>query len=241
MSYSAWLVFAVVTGAVIGFSVSGHDIEGLFIGGFAGLFGAMGMHSKPRLRAPAGMAVLAALAALLVIAFETGYLGRGNATDEAGFVWRDASVELRPVRTLKGVTLGTSLAEASARLGAFDVDAAASPKEGARNYIQRGGRLRLLVVGERITRVSYECAMNDEETRLNRIKCHTYDTRIVEVFGQGVRRLCGKGSPSAFAYDVLDTGTRYVVLEGFVRGFIVMEPEDLDSALEGDPVWQRCG
>ena len=240
MPYSALLVFAVVTGAVVGFSVAGHDIEGMFIGGFAGLFGAMGMHSKRRLRSPAGMAVLAVLAALLVLALEAGYLPRGNPTDEAGFIWRDASVEARPVRTLKGVTLGTSLAEASARVGAFEVDAAAPPKEGARNYVQRGGRIRLLVVGERITRVSYECAMNDEDTRLNRVKCHTYDTRIVEVFGQGFRRLCGKGAPSAFAYDVLDTGTRYVVLDGFVRGFIVMEPEDLDAALESDPVWQRC-
>lgn len=241
MPYSAWLAFTLVLGAVIGFSVAGHDLEGLFLGGFAGLFVAMGMHSKKRFRSPAAMGVLAAVAALVVLALETGCLPRGAAVDEVGFVWRDASVQARPVRTLKRVTLGTSLEEATARVGAFEVDEAAAPKEGARNYIQRASRIRLLVAGGRVTRVSYECGMNDDDTRLNRVKCFIYDTRIVEVFGQGIRRLCGKGAPNAFAYDVLDTGTRYVVLEGSVRGFIVMEPRDLEESAAADPVWQPCG
>ena len=241
MPYSAWLVFTAVLGAAIGFAVSGHDLEGIALGAFAGLFVAMGMHSKRWLRSTAAMAALAALAVIVVVALEMGFIPRGNATDEAGFVWRDASVEARPVRSLKGVTLGTSLAEVKSRLGEFEMDESAPPREGSLNYVQRGGRIRLRVVGDRVTRVSYECAMNDEDTRLNRIKCHVYDTRIVEVFGQGIRRLCGKGAPNAFAFDVLDTGTRYVVLDGFVRGFIVMEPQDLEGTAADDPLWQRCG
>jgi hypothetical protein len=97
--------------------------------------------------------------------------------------------------------------------------------------------------------VSYECAPDGDETRVNRIGCLASETRILEVFGQGARRLCAKVKPSApeaarapnaFAFDVLDTGTRYVVLEGAVRGFIVMDPKDLDEALGGDLLWHRC-
>src|SRR5262245_14611634 len=111
MPYSAWLLFAAVLGAVIGFSVAGHDLEGIFLGAFVGLFFAMGMHSKRRLRSPTAMVVLAFLGALVVLALEMGYVGRGGTVDEAGFIWRDASVEARPLRKLKGVALGTSLAE----------------------------------------------------------------------------------------------------------------------------------
>ena len=239
MPYSAWLAFCAVLGSAIGFSARGHDLEGLFLGGFFGLFAAFVMHSKRLLRSRAAMATLALIGGALIVAFETGLLSR-RPTDEAGFVWRDASVESQPVRTLKGVTVGQPLKEVSARLGTFEVDASAPPKEGARNYVQPGSRIRLLVVGGNVTRVSYECAGNDDETRVNRVACWTYETRIVEVFGQGLRRLCAKAGPNAFAYDALDTGTRYVVLEGFVRGFIVMEPGDLEGSVEGDPVWTRC-
>ena len=239
MPYSAWLLFCAVLGAAIGFSAWGHDLEGMALGGFIGLFVALGMHSKRRLRSPAAMLTLAVAGGALISAFETGVLGR-RATDEAGFVWRDASVESRPVRTLKGVTVGEGLKAVSERLGAFAVDAAAPPKEGARNYVQSGSRIRLLVVGDNVTRVSYECAGNDDETRVNRVGCWTYETRIVEVFGQGLRRLCARSAPNVFAYDALDTGTRYVVLDGSVRGFIVMEPKDLEDLVEGDPVWTRC-
>jgi len=239
MPYSAWLLFCAVLGAAIGFSARGHDLEGMFLGGFIGLFVAFGMHSKRSLRSSKVMATLAVIGGTLIAAFETGLVSR-RPPDEAGFVWRDASVESRPVRTLKGVTVGQELKEASARVGTFEVDGSAPAKEGARNYVQPRSRIRLLVVGESVTRVSYECAGNDDETRVNRVACWTYETRIVEVFGQGLRRLCGRAGPNAFAYDALDTGTRYVVLDGYVRGFIVMEPGDLEGSLEGDPVWTRC-
>jgi hypothetical protein len=240
MPYSAWLLFCAVLGAAIGFSARGYDLEGLFLGGFFGLFAASFMHSKRRLRSPAAMGVLAVIGAVVILSFETGLVGR-RPTDEAGFVWRDASVQARPLRTLKGVTLGQGMADVTARLGAFEPEASAPPQAGARDYVQAGSRLRLRVAGDKVTRVSYECAGNDDETRVNRIACWIYETRIVEVFGQGLRRLCGKAGPNAFAYDAFDTATRYVVVDGSVRGFTVMEPKDLEDSVEGDPAWKACG
>jgi hypothetical protein len=197
-----------------------------------------------KLLAFAGCAAVVVMAAVHVI--DAG-------VDEAGFLWRDASVELRPVRTLKGITLGESFGEVTARSGAFEIDAS-GPATGdpafSLVYVQRSSRLRLRVVGERVTRVSYECPDPPDNTRINRVGCGDEGTRVLEVFGQGARRLCAKVDPrgpnaalarNAFAFDVLDTGTRYVVLEGRVRGLIVMEPEDLDGALGDGQLWNRCG
>ena len=185
------------------------------------------------------------------IAAIAGLLALESSRDEAGFLWRDSQVEPEPVRALKGVRLGEKLADVSARLGAFDLEKPVSgPGDAARvdNYLQRGGRTRLRVEGDRVTRVSYECHEGDG-TRVNRVECHARESRVVHVFGNGARRLCANAAKAgsqaavaagAYAFDVIDTGTRYITLEGQVRGFIIMEPRDLEEALGGDQLWRRC-
>src|SRR5688572_33228497 len=113
----------------------------------------MALHSQRTLGAatPKGLAVVGALAAVGVAA----WLGKDAFLDEAGPIWRDAAVELRPVRGLKGITIGESLTEVSARAGAFDLDQPISGKGDSvpgRNYVQRDSRIRLRVVEERVTR-----------------------------------------------------------------------------------------
>jgi len=172
-----------------------------------------------------------------------GWLATVALLDEAGFVWRDAAVELRPVGALKGIALGEPLKDVVARAGPFDPDEAAAAREsssGMRNYVQREKRIRLLVADDRVTRVSYECGAFSDFTQVNRVGCNSKDSRVVEVFGGGVRRMCAAQARTAFAFDALDTGTRYVALEGRVRGFIVMAPPDLEEALGGDQPWRRC-
>ena len=171
--------------------------------------------------------------------------------DEAGgFPWRDAAVELRPLPGLKEIRLGETLQEAS-RVGVFEPDESAPSRDdsAASSYRQRGGQIRLRVVNERVTRISYECRDADG-TRVNRVQCDDPPGRVFEVFGNGARRLCAKVTaadpaakvaPEAYALDVLDTGTRYVAIQGRVRGFIVMEPRELEEAMGGDLPWQRCG
>ena len=68
------------------------------------------------------------------------------------------------------------------------------------------------------------------------------DARSIDVLrAAGLTNTVDAGqAPHAFAFDVLDTGTRYVAIEGRVRGFIVMEPRDLEEALGGDQLWHRC-
>lgn len=198
-----------------------------------------------------GARLAVAVGAVAVLAV-MGYLAWDANRDEAGWLWRDASVELRPVRAIKGIGLGESLREASARAGAFEPEGtplAASAQSGPRDYVSRDGALRLRLEGGRIVRVSYHCRDSDN-THLNRIGCLAEERRVVEVFGNGARRLCarvGKSDPrralaqQVFAFDVLDTGTRYVTREGRVRGFVIMDPRELETAHGGDLLFHRCG
>jgi hypothetical protein len=190
-----------------------------------------------------------AIAFALVLAGIAALLALQASRDEAGFLWRDSQVEPEPVRALKGVRLGESFADVTSRLGAFDLEApgpAPAATGQARTYVQRGGRIRLRVEQDRVARISYEC-MPGDASRVNRVACEDPESRVIHVFGNGARRLCanaakaGAQAAGAFAFDVVDTGTRYIALSGHVRGFIVMDPRELDEALGGDLLWRRCG
>lgn len=196
-----------------------------------------------------GILGVAGLVAVLAVALSLA----GMRQDEAGpFLWRDAAVEPRPVTALRGAALGESFEGLAGRLGPFDADTAPRADidpERDRGYVQRGGPLRLLVRDGRVLRVSYECGPGDG-TRVNRVGCGDPQERVVEVFGNGARRLCAKVAaadprasmaPRAFAFDVPDTGTRYIAIDGAVQGFVVMGPQDLDAALGGGSLWHRCG
>ena len=210
---------------------------------------------RPRRRewlAWAGDGRVLAIVAAFVAGAIAAYVLAGTLGDEApGLLWRDASVQMRPVAALKGVRIGETLAEVTSRLGPFEADPLVRPgvdasKEG--HYAQARTRLRLLVSEGRVRRVSYECRAGDG-TRVNRVACNDPEPRVVEVFGNAARKLCAAVeatspeaalAPHVYALDVADTGTRYVTIHGHVRGFIVMQREELDAAVGGDLIWQRC-
>ena len=197
------------------------------------------------------LVIVLVLGALTVAAIAALLFMRASDDEAPEFVWRDASVELQPLRTLKGVALGQSVEEVTAKLGRFDLKAPATAAAAAspgQEYQQAEGPLRLRVEAGRVSRVSYECQGRDA-TQVNRVACDDSAARVVEIFGSGARQLCAKVpasdpgaavAPRVFAFDVLDTGTRYVSVEGVVKGFIVMAPKDLEGALGGEQIWQRC-
>ena len=215
-----WLLLGAGVGALWAW-LDGEDAEGIatHAGAFALL--AWWLRSSAK-RTP----IKAALVAAAAVAAVGGFLYWGSRHEEVpGFLWRDIAVEFRPVTALKGVALGQPTSEVGERLGVRVQD--------------REGRVRS---------VSYECQGFDP-TRVNRIGCHQPERRVLEVFGHGARRLCSRLAASdpretlaaqRFALDVLDTGTRYLSDHGQVRGFVIMAPEELEHALDGEHPWQRC-
>jgi hypothetical protein len=202
------------------------------------------------MKAPARLGLGAV--ALVVVAIAAVTIKDAADDEVPGMLWRDASVTLQPVRALKGVVIGQNMEEVTARMGRFDlkpkVTAAEVASPGSEYQQAGGGQLRLRVEEGRVRRVSYECRGPDA-TRVNRIACNDPSARVVEVFGGGARQLCAKVpasdpaaavAPGVFFFDVLDTGTRYVTVQGEVKGFIIMAPADLEQALGGDQLWQRC-
>ena len=248
MKLAAWTILGALVGALLGYLADPSDFEAALGGGIGGIFLVFWLHERGMFKRASAWKVPAVFAFLGLLAI-VGWKAWDAHHDEAGFVWRDAAVEARPVQSLKGIRVGESFAAVGARLAGFSPDLGPRPEADSpsRNFVHPEARLRLRVAGERVTRISYECAMALDSTSVNRIGCGARESRVLEVFGNGARRLCGrtaggdKPAPDAFAFDVLDTGTRYVVLDGAVRGFIVMEPRDLEGALGGDQAWHRCG
>lgn len=185
----------------------------------------------------------------IVVALVGGLAGMQAHYDEAGFLLRDSQVALEPLASLKGIRLGDRLESTAAGTAGYEPDPEAPASAPAtRYYRQRSTRLRLRVDDEHITRISYSCAEHDP-TRINRVGCNDARRRVLEVFGNGARTLCANVAPGdpnaakaahAFAFDVLDTGTRYIVLDGQVKGFVVMDPQVLEDAVGGDTLWHRC-
>lgn len=264
MKLLGWMALAAIAGGALGFLEDEGGAIGAVVGAIVGVVVIVWLRLTGELKPGVGPEVLreavpprtglwVMIAGAVVAIVVAAWLAKDALLDEAGVVWRDAAVELRPVRALKGVAIGDPLPEVVARLGPFDADGAPTggslERGDARNLVQRGGRVRLYVLGDRVTRVSYECGEILDQTRVNRVACDAPPARVIEVFGGGARMLCAKVEPSdpraamaskAFAYDVLDTGTRYVALDSRIRGFIVMEPRDLEEAMGGDLPWQRC-
>lgn len=263
MRLLGWILLGAIAGAAIGFLEDEGGAIGAVVGAIVGvgivvwlrLTGELKPHVGPealRKAVPPRTGKWIAIVAVAVAIVVGAWFAKDAFLDEAGFVWRDAAVELRPVKALKGVAIGDPLPDVVARVGAFDPDGAAAgnvdPAD-TRNLVQSGGRVRLRVLRDRVMRVSYECGDVLDPTRVNRVACGASASRVIELFGGGARMLCAKVDPSdpraavaakAFAYDVVDTGTRYVALDGRVRAFIVMEPRDLEEAMGGDLPWQRC-
>jgi hypothetical protein len=252
------IVVAALVGGAIGYSDDHSLVEAaIFAAIGVAIAGAGGVKAFREKRAEDGTTAGAGLGRFmkwgiagvtLLIAGVAAWIAWEASQDEAGFLWRDSQVEPEPVRSLKGIRLGEPLADVSARLGAFELEPPASGQADparTRNYVQRASRIRLLVDQDRVARVSYECAEHDA-TRVNRIGCGARESRVIEVFGNGARRLCGKiaateaTAPQVFALDALDTGTRYVSIQGQVKGFVVMEPRELENALGGNLPWHRC-
>jgi hypothetical protein len=183
----------------------------------------------------------------VVVAAIGGYAALQATRDEAGFLMRDSWVALQPIASLKGVRLGEGLKDVDARMGHFEPDPDAPPPDGSRrrHYAQGTSRIKLLVDQDVVTRITYECDIRDS-TRVNRIGCHDARRRVHEVFGNAARSLCpnpaapSQTSSDALLFDVLDTGTRYVVQDGRVVSFVVMEPQALEDALGAEPTWRRC-
>jgi hypothetical protein len=174
-----------------------------------------------------------------ILAFAAIEAGR----DEAGFLMRDSWIALEPLSSLKGVRLGESFEDVRSRLADIEPDPDSRGGSG-RHYVSRVARLRLNAEEGRITRISYECDYRDK-TRVNRVSCDDARRRVLEAFGNAARRMCAKATSSnpqsdAYAFDVLDTGMRYIVLDGVVKGYVLMEPQALEAALGDDSSWRRC-
>ena len=91
--------------------------------------------------------IAAGIAFVLLAAAVAGTLLAESLEDEApGFLWRDASVALVPVASIKGVHLGEPFADAAARLGNLQPANDAGLDVGARRS-RAAGFLRMRRVG----------------------------------------------------------------------------------------------
>lgn len=195
--------------------------------------------------------VIVILAALIALVPLGVYLGEIRDDEAGGFPWRDGAVELKPVSGLQGARLGESFAELVARKGPFDPDPAGKPgqKPPERGDFRHRDRALLVWVQDgRVRSVGHDCHVRGG-VRLNRIDCGAPGYRIREVFGDAVRVLCAKvadddprKAEAAFAraFDVLATGTRYIVERDVVTGFIITAPSELEALAGADNLWHAC-
>ncbi|MDQ3026748.1 MAG: hypothetical protein M3R58_09640 [Pseudomonadota bacterium] len=115
------------------------------------------------------------------------------------------------------------------------------------DYAQRTGSLRLGVRKGVVRSIGYVCKEGRDATALNHVACHAKRERIVQVFGERVRMQCAKVKPDdprramaphVRAYDAVEFGTRHVVIRDVVNGFIVTDPEELESLVGYN--WEEC-
>lgn len=162
-----------------------------------------------------------------------------------------SQVALRLVTSIQGVELGAELSAIAATHGPFDREAKRPdivrkhPDEV--DYAQRNGPLRLGVRKGIVRSLAYVCKEGRDATAFNNVACHARQERIREVFGEHLRVLCAKVKPGdpnramaphVRAYDAVAFGTRHIVIKDVVNGFIVTDPEELESLVGFN--WVEC-
>ena len=189
-------------------------------------------------------------AALGIALFALWAYATWDAPDEPSTA-EPAQVALQPVTSIDGVQLGADFAAVAAAHGPFDREA---PGPGAVrkhldevDYVQRTGSLRLGVRKGIVRSIGYVCKDGRDTTALNHVACHAKRERIVQVFGERVRMLCAKVKPDdprramaphVRAYDAVEFGTRHVVIQDVVNGFMVTDPQELESLVGYN--WEEC-
>ena len=162
-----------------------------------------------------------------------------------------AQVALQQVTSIDGVQLGADFAAVAATHGPFDREA---PRPGVVrkhldevDYAQRTGPLRVGVRKGIVRIIGYVCKDGRDTTALNHVACHAKRERIVQVFGERVRMLCAKVNPGdpdramaphVRAYDAVEFGTRHIVIKDVVNGFLVTDPDELESLVGFN--WEEC-
>ena len=162
----------------------------------------------------------------------------------------EADAPLAVATSFQGVRLGQPFAAAASTHGPFEKEAVAVARkkyDDEVTYVQKNGALRLSVRNGIVTSISYPCREGDKVV-LNNIACHHFEDRIRRVFGERVRVLCARVDPDnpnkdiapyVRAYDVVEYGTRYVVIKDVVQGFTVTDPKELESLVGYN--WLKCG
>lgn len=155
------------------------------------------------------------------------------------------------MRSLEGVQLGQQLPQLVSTHGPFDREKAQAHvvKKYAdeEDYRQRNGQIRVGVRNGVVTAISYECREGYDSTSLNNVACHAFEDRIRNTFGARLRVLCAKVrpddpdkdlAPHVRAYDIVEFGTRYIVIKDKVIGFIVVDKKELETMVGFN--WVEC-
>jgi hypothetical protein len=166
-----------------------------------------------------------------------------------GFLLYEESQQ-RPqvVSSLKGITIGDTLSDVMFKYGdvkKLGEDKDKVPKDGEEiSYWSAKRDLAVDVRNNIVTKVWHLCNSKEVDyEEVNGIACGDTGERINTKFPNKVRMLCPKTNDKDLSlsrnYDVVEYGTRYVLDENKVTGFLIMETRELQSMFGVN--WDVCG
>lgn len=150
------------------------------------------------------------------------------------------------VTSLKGIAIGEKLADVVFKHGAFEkrekkVDDVRKYQD-EEDYEQKDKRVGISVRSGVVVSINYICGNESDYTSLNRISCDDSGDKIKELFQNRVRVLCSKksdeGAQFRRVYDVVEYGTRYLVGQNKVAGFLTTNKRELESLVGLN--WDEC-
>jgi hypothetical protein len=152
------------------------------------------------------------------------------------------------ITSLEGISLGDPFSDVIFKHGAFDkvdIKNVAHRNANEEEFVNFKKRTMLGVVNGVVRNVSYHCKEKELDfTSVNHIRCGDSSETIYETFSKGVRVLCeksasaDKSSPVSRVYDVVEYGTRYLLVENKVETFIVVEKSELQGWVGFN--WHPC-